>query len=300
MPDKKYKRIENSDGKTDYVDIRTGELFIDDGEAYRITSEKTIEQRRKHFEKNNQINSNYKNQKKFLWLVYKEHEGIIERMKPAAVSRIIYLSTFIDYEGKLINNNGKLMTKQDIMKQMNLKKQSFFDFFKEITENKVVIDKNNYYEINKEYFYKGTINPLNLKDGSIVTRIYISAVRELYLKASTSSHKHMGYIFKLIPYINREYNVVCSNPFETDVKKIKPLTLNEVCDILHYDKNNAKRLIAEFSSSKFQIKDSDKFKGLLMYISTCGVFDGNTYMVVNPQIYYGGKNIENIAILGIF
>ena len=68
-----------------------------------------------------------------------------------------------------------------------------------------------------------------------------------------SKHTNLGYIFKLIPYVNCEYNIICHNPLEKDLDLIEPMTVGEFCEAIGYDKTNASRLIKIYNEIIFEV-----------------------------------------------
>ena len=47
-------------------------------------------------------------------------------------------------------------------------------------------------------------------------RVYIECVRSLYYNCNSAGKKKLSYLFKMIPWINKKYNVLCTEINETD------------------------------------------------------------------------------------
>ena len=60
----------------------------------------------------------------------------------------------------------------------------------------------------KDIFKKGKMK--NTKNQTY-TKFYTNNLRRLYKSVSPRDHQFLGYIFKMIPYMNVEYNVLCHN-----------------------------------------------------------------------------------------
>lgn len=67
-------------------------------------------------------------------------------------------------------------------------------------------------------------------------------MRKLYIMVQPSQHKHLGYLFKMLPYVNLEYNVLCHNPLESNLDDIQLMTVSEFCGAIGYDISNWHRL----------------------------------------------------------
>jgi hypothetical protein len=98
--------------------------------------------------------------------------------------------------------------------------------------------------------------------------------------------KQLANLFKALPYINFKYNVFCENPTETDKTKIKPLTWTALARLCGYeDKKN----IAKFKKDLLNLKIYEQ--------DVIGEFShgfNKRSIVVNPAIYYGGINADDV------
>lgn len=68
----------------------------------------------------------------------------------ANITRVVYLSTYINYDNALMTDNHRPMDKHLIKIIMNLSKNTFDRFFKEITEKEVLIKKDEKYYLSKK------------------------------------------------------------------------------------------------------------------------------------------------------
>src|SRR5699024_1832486 len=87
------------------------------------------------------------------------------------------------------------------------------------------------------------IEPMTRKDKKD-TRIYINTTRMLYEGCNPKKHKSLSYVFQLIPFMNTEFNIICENPNEKDLNKIKKLNMKNICELLKLstDKKNMSRI----------------------------------------------------------
>ena len=104
-------------------------------------------------------------------------------------------------------------------------------------------------------------------------------------------HTKLAYIFKIIPYVNRKTNIVCYNPEELDDKKIKPMSIGDFCDVIGYNRNQASRLFKELL--KFTVKE----KHLMCYVAIDNYNITGMFMIMNPDIYYGGAEHNNAKFI---
>lgn len=207
--------------------------------------------------------------------------------------RFTYLCTYMDYDNKLKFGNGKgdskLMLEKDLEEVLMLSKRETIRTKKAfIKYGLITIDKDKTITINKKYAIKGKIGKRDLKRS---VRIMEYGIREMYTKANAREHKRLDIFNRLLPYVNYNHNVLCKNPNESDIKKIEPLNLSELCDIVGYDKTKSVRLKNELLKIKVD--------GQL----AMGIFesDNGKRIYINPKVYYKGRDIESLrALINMF
>ena len=122
------------------------------------------------------------------------------------------------------------------------------------------------------------------------TRLYIKSIRSLYTQAKISEHKLLSYLFQAIPFVNVNYNILCFNPLENDLQKVKPMIMKDFCVIIGYSQDNDRRLKTKLKGLRLQqlpvFSFVDNADGLFCYI--------------NPNVYYAGNKWEEVKVLGRF
>lgn len=53
----------------------------------------------------------------FVWMLYHSGEGIFDTLTQSTVTRLIYMSTFLGYDGYLVHDNYKTLTKEQLKKR---------------------------------------------------------------------------------------------------------------------------------------------------------------------------------------
>lgn len=221
-------------------------------------------------------------------------------LKPQTAARLIYLQTFCDFaEDK--GNRLKLNTKQDmrrsdLQKVLGLSYDATNAFWKEVSPNYLTEDDSGLIFSNLNVFVRGKIEP-----GSSYYRAYMYGVRRLYEGTPKSKHRHIGYLFQLLPFVNTEYNAICWNPEEQDVDEIEFMTLDEFCGMIDYDKSRRDRLLSIYRQLTFEVKDKNgTHRERFLSIVGDGLDKGNHRLYVNPRVLYSGSDYKQVAILGRF
>lgn len=213
------------------------------------------------------------------------------------VSRVIYLATYIDYNNILVLNSGyasgkkiKQMSKKYIKSVMNLSDRVFSNFFKEVTEKNILIkNEDGTFKMNDKYFVKGTTN---YKDN--FTRAYINTIRDLYLDTASRYHKCLTYIYKLLPMVDRQTNLIVHNP-NNEYEEPKKMTLKDIGEFLGIstEKKNLDKFVKNNLFKIFIIKDGRKYWVFNQIVVKNGG-GSKDYFAVNPMLYYGGNQYEHI------
>ena len=235
----------------------------------------------------------------YIHMYYVSNELLFNKVniERANISRLIYLATYIDYNDRQENLLIKYsqckeiepMTRKDIKEKLGLSDRAFINFLNDVKNNNLIYEVNKKFYINPDYLSKGKIN----KGTENYTRIFIKTTRLLYENCSIRQHKQLSYIFQLIPYINKELNVICNNPNETDFTKIKKLNLKQICEILKVSTN--KDVMRKFRNDliKFNINIDGKKYFFLSYAKVLNGYGLKDYFAINPKIVWSGNRINN-------
>ena len=213
------------------------------------------------------------------------------KYESAMAFRFLYLSSFMDYDGKLKfgakfrDSHRAFMVEKDLQEVLKLSERETRNTKNFLFELGVLKkDEDGILMIDETFCKKGETTKAYNKES---TRIFDNTIRKLYEQSKSTEHKKLGLFVRLIPYINFKYNIICYNPKEETEKYIKPMDMKQICDIVGYNNKNSARLKREL----FSIKVDEKF--------VVGNFEtgaGNAF-VINPSVFYAGNNIEDLKWL---
>ena len=251
-------------------DLDTGELVpitdrivvLQDGDEVR--RKKQIEHCQRTFKARND-NGN------FVWLLFKYRENLFPDVSAANLTRLMYVATFC-------NKDGSIMEKTELRQKMNLNRTRWSEFWNEMVENEILYEQDSVVYVNSKFVVNG-----KLKTDDNYTRLFCEYIQQLYEGCSSANaHKQLSYIFKIIPFINRRTNTVCLNPTEQDADKIQTMRLGDFCEIVGYDKKNARRLANELLNIRINGE-------LAIGFFVTNLDEKTWQLVVNPKLYFGGK-----------
>ena len=200
------------------------------------------------------------------------------------IARIIYIMSYISNDNRLMLTERTPMTKDKLSELMGLNKKVFNTFYNKLIKNNILIEKDNYLFINKEFSFYGSIKG-NKYD---IIRLYKKNVRLLYNNMSSKEHKRLAILYLLIPFINIKYNIVCSNPLEEDENKVQPLTIEQLAEYFNYNLNYFISLI----DFLFSLKDKDNNPVIKTINNTKNKKDNS--IIINPRVIYAGNDYRDV------
>lgn len=289
----KYKRIyeEKTNGELEYVGL------IKEGETIKVVKEITPQQ--KIFLSNkNELTQHNKKLGGFIQVCYVKNQLLFNdlNLNKATISRFLYLATYIDYndreENVLVkytkNNKIEYMSKRDMKYLLNLGDTAFKSFYKEIKEKELLFEANNKIYLNPIYVNKGDSK---FKDKEY-TRMFIDTTRDLYERCKPRQHKHLSYVYQLLPFLHYETNILCKNPEEIDINKLDKLHFTDICRMLNL--SNDKKTMDKLKRDLFKFyitRDGEKYY-FLSYVTIRQEIGTRSYYVVNPYVVWKGKNLQ--------
>lgn len=207
----------------------------------------------------------------FVLLLFKYGEKLFPNISAANLTRLMYVATFC-------NKDNSIMNTTDLRQKMKLNRTRWSEFWNEMTSNDILYEQNGVVFINSKFVVNGKSNT-----DDNYTRLFCEYIRQLYENCdSISAHKQLSYIFKIIPFINRRTNIVCKNPIEQNEDMIQTMRLGDFCEVVGYNKSQARRLAKELLNIRVNGELAVGF-----FVSN---LDEKTWqIVVNPKLYFGGK-----------
>ena len=214
-------------------------------------------------------------------------------ISPANAARMVYLCTYMDYEGKLMMSKRTPMRRKDLEGILGLSHAQTWRFFCEVKERGYLTEDDAGNLIpDKNKFKRG-----KFKRSVIWFQVYIKGVRSLYNATDAGQHKQIGALFSLLPFINTEYNMLCSNPDEKEFDRVNIMNLRQFCEAIGYDPKNLKRKIEELRGITFDVNGR---RELFYSVVGDGLNLERSRLYVNPNVLYSGTQYDTVRILGAF
>ena len=275
------------------VDMETGLIFenvehvvtTDQVEADKKKDE-FLSRKRRMSEENRDFVDEYGN---FIFKVdSKQTAKLDKKIKNSDISKIVYCATFLDYDNILHFDDGKPISKSDLKELIGISKNLFYKWYNSMVSKKIIIENGDRLMMSKNYCIKG-----RLAKSKKYNRIFINAIRKIYMDNKGKNSNSIGNIIKMIPYVNHKHNVLCWNPNEEDREKINPITLYEILEIFGEYKNNANKFKNQLY--KHRIHGKVPNEPIIAFMNDSS-YATREILVFNPFLTFSGKN-EDLSIM---
>lgn len=220
-----------------------------------------------------------------------------KNLKPATVTRLFYLCSFLDYDSDvLMKNDTAPLLKSDLTEYLKIKRGQVYNFLEEVSPQYLRVNDDGTISANVDIFSKGKLTKEQKRESRSRIKVYQKSIRRLYEAADKTQHKHLGRIFQIIPFINMEFNIVCHNPQEKELDYIEPMSIREFCEEIDFDYSHVNRLKDTFRNVKFEVTYRRQ-KTKQPFVSTGK--DDNV-IIINPRVMYSGSDYNRVKVLGKF
>ena len=253
----------------DYVDEDTGEyiyfLEIRDGDTLR-----TKEQKEYFFDKLER----YADKTDFVWLKFAYNKDFYAPISPENLTRLMYFATFC-------NNECYVMTDKDIKSMLGINPNQVKSFRDAFFGRAIIKDGQRLY-LKNDLFGKGKIGE---PDRDYV-RLFTGVTRQLYKSCETTSeHAYLSYFFRMIPFVNRQTNILCRSQQEQDREHIAYMTTTEFFNLI--GRTHHGRIKTQLQTYRI---DGELLIGFFDTLDT--LVPQGEHAIINPILYYGGDRTK--------
>ena len=204
------------------------------------------------------------------------------------LARLLYLTTYVGYESNVIkHNNGKIIKEKDMMAILKFKdKRSYNTFINKLVDNNYLytLDDGTYkISFNICIYGKRDIAYKEVGKNMNYIRLFRKAIRELFENSTARELSKVSLIYQMLPYVATRFNILCSNPLESDSSKLNPLSVLELSVILGYS-----------NVQKFRKTIQELRVGNIKLISLISndIDARKSKIAIHPSVIFGGNHIE--------
>lgn len=283
------------DIERELLDLSTGEIVVayskDDFEMQKIQGKENKCRGYKIRKSKDKLNMLV--DKELGTFYFNKYEDLLEQTKKdegkfdtALALRFLYLCTYMDFEGVLMyggyrnSKNHNYMSEKDLQEVLEIDRKQIRQTKERLIKLGLIkITEQGHISINKKYCNKGK---LVKKDMGNTVRVFDDGIQKLYKSTLPKEHKKMGLLIPLLPYLNKQHNILCHNIEEQQISRINPLTIQEICKIVGYNVANARRLEKELIS-------------ITVEKEPCFMVSRHAYAIfytINPRLFYRGSDVK--------
>lgn len=224
---------------------------------------------------------------KFYFSFYDE---VLDKTTPQNLVRFMYLCTYLRYKDNRLmkdslNNSKTPIYTNELGKYLRLERRETYNTINALVDAQLIrINEDNTISVNRKICKKDKV--VNIKRVDII-RVFDNGIRHIYEKSNAREHKKIALLFKMLPYINLQWNIVCYNTDEQVLECIKPLEIKELAKCL--DQKN----ITNFKKYILGLTIGNESVCMLNMIGS----EQKTFITINPKIYYAGTREYELKYL---
>lgn len=293
--DNKYERIQVINSDTGEV---LGNTLKTKNEEVILSTKRILTDKQKAFLNNlNDFKSYASGQGGFVQMLFlQKHKLDLGKCDKATLSRLVYLSTYIDYNNrqenllvkKGIRNTLEPMTRKDMQRALKLGDTAFKSFMADVKLNNLLYEVNGKFYVTDLLFTKGEIDKDKKHNG--YAKLFIKCIRNLYEGTTPRQHKVLSNVFMLIPFIHINTNIITFDPDTTLDDRVNPMSLQDIANLLEIeDKTHLKKLVRDLE--KFTVKIETIEYKMFTYV----MLSDRDYFVINPRVVYRGNDYEKMC-----
>lgn len=220
--------------------------------------------------------------KAFTFTKMESVKAITNQFTNVELGYFLVLQSYMDYENLLIKSthNKYPMSKSDMGKVLGIKNRGHLNkLLERFIQNGLLIEKVlridggeiKGYFVNRDMHFKGTTRSRK------VVKVFCNQIRILYKSHLTDKGSNqpadLGFIYKVLPYLHYETNILCFNPYEESTTNIKKMSMTDLCVVTGLDKKNLQNKIKRLN-----------WDGMTVFLK---VSEGRRmYFKVNPFLLY--------------
>jgi hypothetical protein len=205
----------------------------------------------------------------FFFSVIERMHYVASSLTPAQCGYLLVLTSHVNWDGLLVRSekDSTPLTPSDMQKALKLtdtKRSTFTDFLDACLSYGIIKRESNGYYIERGLHFRGKT------EGERVVRTYITQLREMYKEVSAHD---VGLLYRLIPFIHVDTNILCANPNEKDARSVVKFNRKTLAEAIGV----TPQVISRATSRMI-------YDGKSVFAKVTTATDGTFYML-NPSIF---------------
>lgn len=202
---------------------------------------------------------------------------------------IMYIGSFVDYDGYLMTNNNIPMDKKMLSKYVKITNNDngFNNFYKKLIETKIIVETNGKLQWDTKLSFKGRPEIYGNKIKHCY-KTYDQTMQELY---EANKPKQLATVFRLLPYVNKFTNELCRVVNAPSYSGDDLYSTQEVAELLGITDVDGKK---NFARRALKIKVGNEFVFMVSKV------DKVSKVTINPKLVWMNTIAPDHTLLNLF
>jgi hypothetical protein len=198
---------------------------------------------------------------------------VISNISTVHCGYLLILQCFMEYR------TGKLTLKRKEMpKAVGTSESTFIRFWNEVRSHGIVIEKKGEYYVNPRFHFRSEAK------SDRVIKLFTTTLKQL---RNDLKPAELGFLYKLLPYVHFETNMICADPF-TAPEDIQFLNKSQIAELVEMEEKKTSKMLDKLRKSGViaeTIRGEDKRVRLF---------------TLNPYVFYRRKGQPDDTLRNMF
>lgn len=255
------------------VNLKTGEIVRELDKGDKVVSKEQRESYKRHLDR-------VYDKRHFSFAFMENIKGVISTLSTVHLGYLLQLQCHMEFgTGFLIGKDGAVMTKKvDIEHALDITNSTNKRLCKALESNGILEEVKGGYRINPTYHFRGQTQEQK------IIKLFTTTLKQL---CKILKPAEIGFLYKLLPYVHYETNMICINPHEIDSKEIQYLNIENIAQITEIHQKKISILLRSLRKS-----------GVIA--ETILEDKRHTFITLNPYIFYRKSGQPDNTLKGMF
>ncbi|MFB9762484.1 hypothetical protein [Ectobacillus funiculus] len=155
-------------------------------------------------------------------------QEVIASISTVHCGYLLLLQCYMEFE------TGELaLSRQEMWKALNVTESTFKRFWGEMRKYGIITESNSKYYVNPNYHFRGKTKQEN------VIKVFATPLKQIAKELTASE---LGFLYKLLPFVHYETNMICADPFSAP-EQIQFLNKTQISRLVEMEEKKASRTI---------------------------------------------------------
>jgi DNA-binding MarR family transcriptional regulator len=227
---------------------------------------------------------NQRDKRHFSFAHMRHIRDITDNLSNKQCGYILMLQPYLQMKSNTIVDPGRDETplgKAGIAEALGVTAQTAGTIIKSLIQDDVLtVTPSGNYRMNDRYHFRKRIR----EGKNILVKTFFTTLKELKLKPA-----ELGALYKLLPYIHYETNMVCADPFEVDPAEIRFLNAKQIAGIIGLDDKKTLHILKALKKAEVMAETTRYSKDARV-----------KFITLNPTIFTRQSGQPDASLMAMF